>query len=268
MSVGSEKNSMLVIDDCIDTTEFWDNKTIEEILMNGRHYKIPYIISMETPTNIPHEFIINFDHIFLMDDESEYNRKRLFNNYGSFFPSRFAFEKIFMECTKDNRAMIICNKNEFEGLNKMVYWFEPKCVCDEIEYTPLIDLDNKENQYVPAVLDFIAPESSELVAVDRTYDENTCNDNAITYEENASIYDENAQAVESIPITNKTTLTLGYSDENCNFLFTTNDVLDSDAIMVLCDHVVTLKNQRLEHMRLINENMKLQLELKKYKYDQ
>ena len=268
MSIGSEKNCMLVIDDCIDTTEFWDNKTVEEILMNGRHYKIPYILTMQNPARIPLEFVSTFDYIFVMNEESESNRKKIYDYYADVFPSRFAFEKIFTECTRENQAMVICRKESCDGLNKMIFWFEPKCDhdCVDAEYTPLIDLDNKEPDCIPAILEFIPPTSTELVPISR----NPFTDMNVmlnTINESNTDAESVTGANDCEHTNNKSSVFINYTDENCTISLTTDNLHDSDAIMVLCDHVITLKNIRLEHMRLVNENMRLQIELNKYKQD-
>uniref|UniRef100_A0A6C0LV98 Uncharacterized protein n=1 Tax=viral metagenome TaxID=1070528 RepID=A0A6C0LV98_9ZZZZ len=122
-----DPSGILIMDDCLSQKKTWaKDTTIREILMNGRHYKLTYLLTMQTPLGIDPDLRLNFDYIFLLKEDSAINKKKLYENYASVFPSQAVFEKVFAICTKDFRAMVIDNRKPTDLLNEKVFWFKAK----------------------------------------------------------------------------------------------------------------------------------------------
>jgi hypothetical protein len=120
-------SAILVMDDCLARKKSWaKDESIMEILMNGRHYKLTYILTMQTPLGITPDLRLNFDYIFLLKDDSAINKKKLWDNYASMFNSLPAFEKAFTECTKDHRCMVIDNRRPTDNICEKVFWYKAK----------------------------------------------------------------------------------------------------------------------------------------------
>lgn len=117
----------VLMDDCLADSKSWiRDKPIQELLFNGRHYKIMYILTMQYPLGIPPNLRINFDYIFLMADDSMNNQKKLFDYYAGCFPSFAAFRQIFNELTKDFGSMVIVNRgSRLNILEKIFYYKAP-----------------------------------------------------------------------------------------------------------------------------------------------
>ena len=114
-----------VMDDCLAAKGTWEKSvTIREILMNGRHYDLTYILTMQTPLGIGPELRLNFDYVFLLKDDSAINLKKLHQNYASVFKTQIAFEQVFLKCTEDYKAMVINNKSISTDLKDKVFWFK------------------------------------------------------------------------------------------------------------------------------------------------
>ena len=68
-------------------------------------------------------------------------------------------------------------------------------------------------------------------------------------------------------IDNDNYLEMNYNDNNYNFSLVTSDLNNIDGVKTFCDHVLSLKQIKIEQMKLSNEKIRLQLELcqcKKY----
>nr|QBK89233.1 MAG: packaging ATPase [Mimivirus LCMiAC02] len=119
--------AFLIMDDCLASKGKWAKAEImRELLMNSRHYKLAYILTMQFPLGISPELRTNFDYIFLFADDFVNNQKRIYEHYGGMFPSFSAFKQVFNELTKDYGCMVIVNRGKRETFNDKVFWFKAK----------------------------------------------------------------------------------------------------------------------------------------------
>lgn len=122
-----DPSGILVMDDCLSKKKSWaKDESIAEILMNGRHYHLTYILTMQTPLGITPDLRLNFDYIFLLKDSSAINKKKLWDNYANMFPSLAMFEKVFSECTKNYCCMVIDNRKPTDTIQEQVFWYRAK----------------------------------------------------------------------------------------------------------------------------------------------
>lgn len=122
-----DPSGILIMDDCLSKKKSWaKDENIMEILMNGRHYFLTYILTMQTPLGITPDLRLNFDYVFLLKESSTINKKKLWDNYASMFPSLPAFEKVFAKCTEDYRSMVIDNRKPSDNIQEQVFWFKAK----------------------------------------------------------------------------------------------------------------------------------------------
>lgn len=122
-----DPSGILVMDDCLARKKSWaKDESILEILMNGRHYKLTYLLTMQTPLGITPDLRLNFDYIFLLKEDSAVNKKKLWDNYAGMFPTLAAFEKVFAKCTEDYCSMVIDNRRPSDNIQEKVFWFKAK----------------------------------------------------------------------------------------------------------------------------------------------
>lgn len=120
-------DAVLVMDDCLAERSKWGKiDVIRIIMMNGRHYKLTYILTMQTPLGLSPDLRLNFDYVFLLKEPSAINRKKLWQNYASMFDTLPFFEKVFSKTTENFCCMVINNKTSSDQLNEQVFWFKAK----------------------------------------------------------------------------------------------------------------------------------------------
>lgn len=120
-----DPSTLLVMDDCLAAAKQWaKDPSIREILMNGRHYKITYILTMQTPLGIGPELRLNFDYIFLLKEDVTVNRKKLYENYAGIFPNLAIFCKVFDKCTNDHVCMVVDNRTPLSDITKKIFWYK------------------------------------------------------------------------------------------------------------------------------------------------
>ena len=245
----SNKNKILVLDDCLYRKKAWaKDELIREIIMNGRHYRIPYILTRQFPTgDITPDLRSNFDYVFLLRDDSTINKKKLWDNYASMFPSLHTFENFFNECTKDYNAMVIDNRKPCVNINEKIFQFKAKLYNDEKDLVP------RNNEI------FLDP----FDQINKEYDD-TASDTYVNYIipnklDESTITNKLDEPIEKY----NSCLKINYHDDNYNFSLSTDNLNNHAAIKILCDHVVSLKNIKIEYMKLINENLRLELAFNK-----
>ncbi|RYX99932.1 MAG: hypothetical protein EOO35_00900, partial [Cyanobacteriota bacterium] len=122
-----DPSAVLVMDDCLSKKKAWSkDQNITEILLNGRHYKLTYILTMQTPLGLTPDLRLNFDFIFLLKEDSAINKKKLYENFASMFQTQSFFEQVFKSCTEDYTCMVIDNRKPSDNILEKVFWFKAK----------------------------------------------------------------------------------------------------------------------------------------------
>ena len=122
-----DPRAILIMDDCLARAKNWKkDENIAEIMMNGRHFQLTYILTMQTPLGITPDLRLNFDYVFLLKEDSAINKKKLWDNYASMFQTLNAFDQVFKNCTKDNCCMVIDNRKATDTIQEKVFWFKAK----------------------------------------------------------------------------------------------------------------------------------------------
>jgi hypothetical protein len=122
-----DPSGILIMDDCLSKKKSWaKDDSITEILMNGRHYRLTYILIMQYVLGITPELRSNFDYIFLLKEDSAMTRKKIWVNFASMFPTQNSFDKVMSECTKNFGTMVIDNRRPTDNIQEKVFWFKAK----------------------------------------------------------------------------------------------------------------------------------------------
>ena len=118
---------ILIMDDCLAESKQWKNSDeMRIILMNGRHYRIIFVLTMQEPMGVPPAFRGNFDYVFLLTVNSFNEKKKIYDNYASIFRTLPEFEQAFDKCTDNFGAMVINNKAVGKNISDKVFWFKAK----------------------------------------------------------------------------------------------------------------------------------------------
>lgn len=116
----------LIMDDCLYDSSWKNSKSIREIFMNGRHWGIFYILTMQYPLGITPTLRTNIDYIFLLRENIVQNRRRLYDSYAGMFPTFDMFCDTMDQCTEDYGCMVIHNGAKSNKLEEQVYWYKAK----------------------------------------------------------------------------------------------------------------------------------------------
>ena len=92
--------------------------------MNGRHYKLLFLVTMQYPLGIPPNLRCNVDYVFILREPYKNNRDRLFTNYGSAFPSFEFFCQMMDQCTQNFECLVVNNNTQSNKLEDTIFWYK------------------------------------------------------------------------------------------------------------------------------------------------
>ena len=119
-----DPRSYLILDDCLYDQSWVKNKDVRSLFMNGRHYKIMFIITMQYALGIPPNLRTNIDYVFILRENYVSNRKRLYDNYAGMFPTFEIFCQVMDQCTENFECLVINNNAKSNALEDQVFWYK------------------------------------------------------------------------------------------------------------------------------------------------
>jgi len=119
-----DPRAYFILDDCLYDRSWVKNKNIRVLFMNGRHYKIMFIITMQYALGIPPNLRTNIDFTFILRENIVANRKRLYDQYAGMFPSFDVFQQVMDQCTENYGCLVIHNNSKSNELVNQVYWYK------------------------------------------------------------------------------------------------------------------------------------------------
>jgi hypothetical protein len=119
-----DARSFMILDDCMYDDSWTHDKNIRYLFMNGRWLKVFFIITMQYPLGIQPALRTNVDYTFILREPYTTNRKRIYENYASAFPSLEFFCQIMDQCTQNFECLVIDNTSQSAKLDDCVYWYK------------------------------------------------------------------------------------------------------------------------------------------------
>jgi hypothetical protein len=119
-----DPRSFMILDDCMYDDSWTHDKNIRYLFMNGRWLKVFFLITMQYPLGIQPALRTNVDYVFVLREPYMSNRKRIFDNYCSVFPSFEFFCQIMDQCTQNYECLVIDNTSQSSKLEDCVFWYK------------------------------------------------------------------------------------------------------------------------------------------------
>ena len=119
-----DPRAFVILDDCLYDGSWTRDKMIRLLFMNGRHWKIMLIITMQYPLGIPPTLRTNIDYVFILREPYIANRKRIYDNYAGMFPTFESFCQVMDQCTENYECLVINNNSKSNKLQDQVFWYK------------------------------------------------------------------------------------------------------------------------------------------------
>jgi hypothetical protein len=119
-----DPRAFVILDDCLYDNTWSRDKLMRLLFMNGRHWKVMLVITMQYPLGIPPTLRTNIDYVFILRENYIANRKRIYENYAGMFPTFESFCQVMDQCTENYECLVINNNSKSNKLHDQVFWYK------------------------------------------------------------------------------------------------------------------------------------------------
>jgi hypothetical protein len=119
-----DPRAFVIMDDCLYDNTWSREKVMRLLFMNGRHWKIMLIITMQYPLGVPPNLRTNIDYTFILREPYIANRKRIYENYAGMFPTFESFCQVMDQCTENYECLVISNNAKSNKLSEQIFWYK------------------------------------------------------------------------------------------------------------------------------------------------
>jgi hypothetical protein len=114
---------ILLVDDCVESRKVLTSDIQMNLFKMGRHMKLWYLLSMQSPTDLPSAIKTSIDGVFIFREPLHTARKIIWENYASIIPKEY-FNQIMDQITNDHTALFILNQNTSNDWQDSVFWYK------------------------------------------------------------------------------------------------------------------------------------------------
>ena len=119
-----DPRTFIILDDCLYDQSWTRDKLMRLLFMNGRHWKVMLVITMQYPLGVPPVLRTNIDYVFILREPVLTNRKRIWENYASMFPTLESFCAVMDQTTENYECLVINNNAKSNKLTDMIFWYK------------------------------------------------------------------------------------------------------------------------------------------------
>jgi hypothetical protein len=119
-----DPRAFLILDDCLYDNKWIKDTNMRGVFMNGRHYKLMFILTMQFALGIPPNLRTNIDYVFILRENQVSNRKRIYDHYAGMFPTFEMFCKVMDKCTQDYECLVIHNGAKSNSIADQIFWYK------------------------------------------------------------------------------------------------------------------------------------------------
>jgi hypothetical protein len=119
-----DARAFVILDDCLYDNSWSREKVMRLLFMNGRHWKIMLVITMQYPLGVPPNLRTNIDYTFILREPYITNRKRIYENYAGMFTTFESFCQVMDQCTENYECLVISNNAKSNKLGDQIFWYK------------------------------------------------------------------------------------------------------------------------------------------------
>tara|TARA_B110000046_G_scaffold139137_1_gene145495 strand:- start:526 stop:1356 length:831 start_codon:yes stop_codon:yes gene_type:complete len=125
-----DARAFVILDDCLYDNSWAREKLMRLLFMNGRHWKIMLVITMQYPLGVPPNLRTNIDYTFILREPYIANRKRIYENYAGMFPTFESFCQVMDQCTENYECLVVANNVKSNKLGDQIFWYKAQAHGD------------------------------------------------------------------------------------------------------------------------------------------
>lgn len=115
-----------VYDDVSYDRSLFRNKPMRRLMMNGRHYNILVIITVQYMMDISSDIRGMIDYVVVLKDNNRTNREKIYNHFAGMFPSFASFDATMRACTENMEALVIDNTRNSYNIEECIFFYKAR----------------------------------------------------------------------------------------------------------------------------------------------
>lgn len=165
-------HAYLILDDCMYDNSWCKDKGIRFMFTNGRHTKALFLFTLQYPLGVPPTLRTNIDYVFIYKDDLLRNRKIIYENYASVFPTFEIFCEFMNQCTQNYECLVIDNTSVTGKLEDKVFWYKanldtPEFKMGDEQYWNIGN--DEEFEYNDELNEYNPSKKRPNIYIDKTY---------------------------------------------------------------------------------------------------
>lgn len=118
--------AFILLDDCMYDKKFMKDTCIRKCFMNGRHWKIFFMLTMQYCMDLTPDLRANVDYVFILRENIIQNREKLYKAFFGIFPTFDMFNQIMNACTENYECLVLDNTSKSNRIEDCVFWYKAK----------------------------------------------------------------------------------------------------------------------------------------------
>jgi hypothetical protein len=119
-------DAFVLLDDCMYDKKMIRDPNIRGIFMNGRHWRIMFLLTMQYCMDLPPDLRANIDFIFVLRENIVQNQEKIYKNFFGIFPHVDTFKEVMNACTEGFDCLVLDNTSRSNKIEDCVYWYRAK----------------------------------------------------------------------------------------------------------------------------------------------
>jgi hypothetical protein len=137
--------AFLLLDDCMYDRKFMKDVCIRQCFMNGRHWKIFFMLTMQYCMDLSPDLRANVDYVFILRENVIQNREKLWKNFFGIFPTFDMFSQVMNKCTENYECLVLDNTSKSNKIEDCVFWYKARMRKNFKVGSPAIWAEHKKN---------------------------------------------------------------------------------------------------------------------------
>jgi hypothetical protein len=118
-----DPRAIFIMDDCLYDDRWTRDVNMRSIFMNGRHWKLMFIFTMQYPLGVPPVLRANIDYVFILREQIMGNRKRIYENYCGILPSFEVFCSVLDQTTENYECLVVDNTVKSNKIEDQIFYY-------------------------------------------------------------------------------------------------------------------------------------------------
>jgi hypothetical protein len=116
----------MLLDDCMFDNKWTRDKDMRCVFMNGRHYRIFFMLTIQYCMDLPPSLRGQCDYIFVLRENILENKQKLYKHFFGIFPTFDAFNEVLMQCTENYECLVLNVRSTSNKIEDVVFWYRAK----------------------------------------------------------------------------------------------------------------------------------------------